>query len=41
MTALLVSLIFIVLAGAVLTMHGLEQRPTQPAAVRLPARQRR
>jgi hypothetical protein len=41
MTAQLISLIFAGLAGVVLAVHGLGQRPVQPVVVRKPARQRR
>jgi hypothetical protein len=41
MTALLISLVLVSLAGVVLTVHGLGHRPMQPAFVRLPARRRR
>ena len=37
MTAQLVSLILIGLAGAVLAMYGLDPRPMQPAVIRKPA----
>jgi hypothetical protein len=41
MTAQLVSLIFVGLAGVILAVHGLGQRPAQPVVVRKSERQRR
>jgi hypothetical protein len=41
MTSLLVSLVFVSIAGVVLTLHGSGHRQLQVAVVRQPARRRR